>query len=371
MQRVAKCHRQLRLYLRSPDASPETALICSILFYAFESLMGDCSSAMQHLNNGINLLKQCQSAHITSSSSAGSSPDSATSPPPTTEGAGDDILPHLTTIFAKLDIHASTFDNERMPILTLVSADELAGTVHVVPNEFSGIDEAECVLTKLQNWLMHHIIAHVAHKHKPLGEFPQNLLRERFVLYQQFERFFFAMNMLLSSLSDMPPRALLLRIQARMYNAILVENIPFEPQKGPFGYAAPTVMSNDSLRTTLADIQAFLSLETVEDTSRTFTLASQLVAILYFLCLKTVDPVNREAAFALLQHPRLAAKDGLWETGKAISVIRTLMEQTKANIAHEQSLEYAGVDAFEDVGGLENAYREISTRHTEPPDRGL
>lgn len=377
MQRVAKCHRQLRLYLRSPDASPETALICSVLFYAFESLMGDCTSAMQHLNNGITLLKQYQTTQQVSGSSPGSSSGSSagspTSPPPTTDGAGDDLLPHLTSIFARLDIHASTFDDERIPILTLVSPDELSGAVHVVPTEFSGIDEAEGVLTKLQNWLMHHIIAHVAHKHKPLGEFPQSLLRERFLLYQQFDRFFFALNMLLSSLpTEIPPRALLLRIQSRMYHAILVENIPYEPQKGPFGYAAPEVMANDSLRTTLADIQAFLALERLEDSSQSFTLSSQLIAILYFLCLKTADPVNREAAFALLQNPRLPAKDGLWETGKAISIIRTLMEQTKANAAHKQSLERAGGDVFgEDVGGIENVYREISTAHTEPPDRGL
>lgn len=377
MQRVAKCHRQLRLYLRSPDASPETALICSILFYAFESLMGDCTSAMQHLNNGITLLKQYQSTKSAPESNPGSSRGSPTSPPPTTEGAGDDIMPHLASIFARLDIHASTFDDERMPILTLVSPEELAGTVHVVPTQFSSIDEGEVVLTRLQNWLMHHIIAHVAHKHKPLGEFPQPLLRERFIIYQQFERFFFALNMLFSSFPpEIPPRALLLRIQARMYYAILAENIPYEPQKGPglgpFGYAPPSAMSNDSLRSTLADIQAFLSLDGLEDTSRNFTLSSQLIAILYFLCLKTVDPVNRETAFALLQHPRLPAKDGLWETGKAISIIRTLMEQTKANMAQEQSLEYAGDDVFsQDVGGIENVHRDLSTQNTEPPDRGL
>ncbi|KAL4779435.1 hypothetical protein BJX76DRAFT_351789 [Aspergillus varians] len=345
MQRIGKCHRQLRLYLRSPDASPDTALICSILFYAFETLIGDSDLAIRHLNSGLNLLKQCQRS----------------------KNATDELMPHVEAIFSRLDIHASTFDYERMPILTLVSPEEMSGAVQVVPIELASVKEAEAVLTKLQNWLIHHIIAYVEYKHKPIGEFQRGLLQERFVLYQQFDRFFFALDLLLDSHpGDLPHRALLLRIQARMYYAILVENIPSDPSKPQFGYSDPIQMSKDSLRSTLADVQTFLSLDTKEHTPRSFTLASQLVAILYFLCLKTNDSFSRETAFALLQHSGIPAKDGLWESQKAVSIIKALIDQTTEHNEQRSLEETAGGVFDREDGGIENVFRELSARPATP-----
>ncbi|KAL4999476.1 hypothetical protein BDV10DRAFT_200705 [Aspergillus recurvatus] len=337
MQRVAKCHRQLRLYLRSPDASADIALICSILFFAFETLIGDCRSATQHLDNGLQLLKRCQIQMAPNHSARG------------------ELLPHLVSIFSRLDLHASTFDDERIPILTLASPDETSGLTHAVPSSLSSVDEAETVATKLQNWLMHHLIAHVAHKHKPLDEFPRGLLRERFVLYQQFQRFFFAFTALLDLLpGDILPRALLLHIQTKMYYSVLLENIPNDS----FGPCPPA----DSLRDALADIEKFLSMESTQQTTRTFTLSSQLVAILYFMCLKTPDAERRELAFALLRHSSMPAKDGLWELEKAASVIQTLVDQTKQHDP-SKSLEETGGDVFSpEEGGLEHVFRELSNQ---------
>ncbi|KAL4950935.1 hypothetical protein BDW69DRAFT_201755 [Aspergillus filifer] len=336
MQRMARCHRQLRLHLRSPEASPDTALICTIFFFAFETMIGDCVSATRHLDNGLTLLKQSQA----------------------TQSADDELFPHLANLFSRLDIHASTFDDERIPIMTLITEEEMLGVVHAVPTTLTTLDEAENVLTKLQNWLMHHIIENVLHKHKPLDEFPEETLQQRFVLYQQFERFFFAFDILLGSLpGDLPHRALLLRVQARMYYAILVENIP----RLPFGPPVP----NDGLRDTLADIQTFLSLNITESATQNFTLSSQLVAILYFLCLKTPDPESKKMAFELLQHSRLPAKDGLWEARKARYIIQTLMDQTQSHNA-TGSLEQIGGDVFRpDEGGLEHVFRDSSTKCNE------
>ncbi|KAL4899924.1 hypothetical protein BDW74DRAFT_171184 [Aspergillus multicolor] len=335
MERIARCHRQLRLYLRSPDASADTALICSILFFAFETLIGDSITATNHLDNGLYLLKRCQSQMAPSTS--------------------DGLNQQLTSLFTRLDIHASTFDDERAPILNLVTTDETAGFVNVVPSQLPTIVEAEIVLTKLENWLMHHIIAHAAHKHKPALEFPTDLLRERFVLYQQFERFFFAYSALLQSLSspdNIPPRALLIRIQARMYYSVLLENIPNDS----FGPCP----SSDSLRNTLLDLETFLSMESTEESSKTFTLSSQLVAILYFICLKTPDSERRKYAFGLLKHSRMPAKDGLWESEKAASIVQILIDQTKERAG---SLEQTGKDLIKpEEGGIEHAFREISNR---------
>ncbi|CBF73568.1 Zn(II)2Cys6 transcription factor [Aspergillus nidulans FGSC A4] len=336
MQRIAKCHRQLRLYLRSADASADIALICSILFYAFETLLGDCSTATQHLDNGLRLLKRCQMQALAHS-------------------GRDELLAHLVPIFSRLDINASTFDNERRPILTLVCLAERLGPMHVVPSSLASLDEAENVATKLENWLMHYLIAHVAYKHKPVDEFPRCLVRERFALYQQFERFFFVFAALLESLpGEIPARALLLRVQTKMYYSLLLENIP----NGSFGPCPPA----DSLRNTLADIEGFLSMESTQKSASTFTLSSQLVAILYFMCLKSTDVERRDTAFALLRHSSMPAKDGLWESEKAAAIVQTLIEQTKM-CEPSRSLEETGGDVFSpEEDGLEHVFRNLNKR---------
>ncbi|KAL5338208.1 hypothetical protein BJX70DRAFT_214654 [Aspergillus crustosus] len=345
MQRIAKCHRQLRLYLRSPNATPDTALICTILFYAFEILIGDSNSASLHLNNGLTLLRQVQAVD---------DPD-------------DELLPHLTSIFSKLDIHASTFDDRRMPILALVSPEEKSGSIHGVPAELSTIEEAEALLTKLQNWLLQHIIIHLPYKGKPLEDLPPELLQERFVLYQQYQRYLFALDNLLQSLpSTSTHRVLLLRIQARMYHAIVLENIPDHstgptPSGASFSASTPLHRPNDSLQDTLSDIQSFLSLEPPEDAPRNFTLSTQLVAILYFLCLKTDDTATRMTGLSLLQHAQLPPKDGLWDARKAVSIIQSLIDQT-ADKRQVTTLEAVG-DGILDTegGGLDEVLRRANS----------
>ncbi|KAL2852047.1 hypothetical protein BJY01DRAFT_232674 [Aspergillus pseudoustus] len=364
MLRIAKCHRQLRLYLRSADVSPETPLICSVLFFAFETLVGDAISAIQHLNNGLNLLKQSLARSHRSSST-------------------DEILPYLTALFSRLDVQASTFDDERAPVLTLVSLEEMSGSADAVPAQLTSLVEAEAVLTKLQNWLMHHIIAHVQHKHKPVEEFPPELLHERLVLYQQYERFLFGLNDLIASLpASMAHRALLLRIQALMYHAILLENIPQQtyptpsPSEASFSCStpAPSQMPNDALQSALLDMQRFLSSLGDRGTPRHFTLCSQLVAILYFLCLKTTNHKSREAAFSLLQHSNLPARDGLWEAQKAIVVLRTLMSQAPTQPGEEDAtaaaerLEDTGKEIFDaNDGGIEHVFRTLTCQSAPQP----
>ena len=108
LQAIAKSHRQLWAYLVSSRVSPETALICSLIFYILECLFGNAQQAIWHLSQGLMLLERCRTA-------AG------------TVAGSDSIYTHLTTVYARLDIHASSFDNERIPILKLTSLAQVAG----------------------------------------------------------------------------------------------------------------------------------------------------------------------------------------------------------------------------------------------------
>jgi hypothetical protein len=252
----------------------------------------------------------------------------------------------------------------------------MSGLVDIVPDTMSSLSEAEAALTKLQNWMMHHIIAYLSHKNQSMDQLPQGLIHERFVLYQQYERFLDALSTLLASLPvDMMHRALLLRIQALMYHAILLENIPkhtsspSSPNPSP-GYSPPSSPGpNDSFQSALLDTQRFLSSLSAPDTPRHFTLCSQLVAILYFLCLKTTDPQSQETALALLRHSRLPARDGLWEAQKAISIVQTLLGRVGARPEGMCRLEDAGEDVFsQEIRGMDQVFREITAQSVERVD---
>ncbi|KAE8145270.1 hypothetical protein BDV25DRAFT_144810 [Aspergillus avenaceus] len=316
LQRIARCHRQLRTYLASPDASAEVVLTCSVIFHACETLLGNTQQAITHLDLGLALLRRCRT-------------DTASS-------RSDDMIPYLSALFSNLDVQATIFNFKRgSPMLTLVSPEEKSGAVSVVPDTLLSTAHGEAVLLKLQNWMTHYIAKHTESKHLPPEATPADALRERLALDKQFRRF---IEQLPESSEDTPTkRMLLLRIQARMWYGILLRCIPslsvqvVDPDSGPCSHSLCATDHDRSLDcnidAALADIRSLLD-SFHQPSGHAFTLTSQLIAGLYYACTKTNSPRILETAFALLQHPCLPSRDGLWDAGMAASVVRSLLENT-------------------------------------------
>lgn len=120
LQVIVKSHRQLRAYLLSSrGVSPEPALICSLIFYILECLVGNAQQAIWHLNQGLMLLERCRTAY------------------PDIVAGSDSIYTHLAAVYARLGIQACGFDSKRTPILNLASSMQVAGLESVVPNDFN------------------------------------------------------------------------------------------------------------------------------------------------------------------------------------------------------------------------------------------
>ncbi|KAE8391638.1 hypothetical protein BDV23DRAFT_182450 [Aspergillus alliaceus] len=323
LQRIAKCHRQLRSYLSTPGASPEVALTCSTVFYAFETLIGNPQQAIRHLDLGLKLLQRCQK----------DSPSSHMSRP-------DDIVPHITALFSCLDIQASVYDLSRgPPMLSLVSSNEVHGVYHVVPEALQNIAQGEAVLLKLENWFTRHLKIYADVKHKPLAQIPLEVLHEREVLEMQFERFMTAIEELYEASEErFAKRILLLRIQARMYYGVLLQRFPWPCTEAlsvttDRGSSSTSVIhrqiSDHWLDTALSEISTLLDTPPGSTTSynRPFTLSTQLVGGLLHVCLKTTSKQTLETAISLLQHPNLPSRDGLWDAKATASVIQELLAQ--------------------------------------------
>ncbi|KIW10897.1 hypothetical protein PV08_10196 [Exophiala spinifera] len=364
MSMIGKCHRQLRAYLSRDGASPETALICSLIFYTFESLLGDSAKAIWHLDRGLTLLKQCQTDR--------------------TCETGDGLMESLTTMFNHLDIQASAFDDRRRLLVTLVSDAEVHGELDLVPDRFRDVAHAESILTKLQNWTLHHIIENLEHKGKSSDEMPLDILRERIMLGLQFERYGTALANLsasingdtsscLSAIPEVPlhseqacPRTetdtiLLCKIHFHCYRYLIRENLPSPLASDEEVISSPSTSSRSSsqsdtsptedLDVALDSLKSLLSLSLEyssngrapptgganNSTERIYTLSTHLIAMLYFLTLKATKPETLSTALELFSHPRIRnTRDGLWDAHTAFFVVQNLLK-LRDNGAHNNT----------------------------------
>ncbi|GAA92576.1 Zn(II)2Cys6 transcription factor [Aspergillus luchuensis] len=349
LQLIARSHKQLRIHLCSPDASIEVALICSVVFYTFEALLGNAVQAIRHLDQGLILLKRSQ----------------ATAP---VQNATDAILPRLTVLFASLDIQASTYNPNRRPILSLISPLEQSRLVPLILDSSSStLADAQMALTKLQNWMLHHLASSYPYKKKGLQLLPSDILLERHHLYDQLTRYIKTVSAYSTHLSG-PSTAncLLLRLQARMFRTIVAEDVP-----------SLQFTDSDSLRKCLQDISAvlesMLGYSSTQGTpaQRSFTLSTQLVAALYYICMKSNHPSIVDMALSLLRHKRLPHRDGVWDARTVEAVVHGIRRSSKlpewrigGQEATDYRLEYANEDLINAVGeGGLYEIREMLRRH--------
>ncbi|KAE8378523.1 hypothetical protein BDV26DRAFT_292190 [Aspergillus bertholletiae] len=311
LQRIAKCHRQLRIYLSSPDAVPEVALTCSVLFYAFEAIIGNTQQAIRHLDLSLTLLQQCRK-----NNSYMAKPD--------------DIVPHLAVLLANLDIQASIYDPHRgIPRLILTTPSEICGMHNVVPDTLSDVAQSEAVLLKLQNWICRHLSMNASVKHKPPAEIPPEILHERMVLEGQVKRYLTAIDRLYESSEEkVAQRILLLRIQGRMFYGVILQRFPIQGS-GDSTSITRSLTVPENWRDTLSEISILLDAapQYTASRSRPFTLSTQLVGGLLHACLKATHKDTLQIALSLLQHPNLPSRDGLWDAKVVESVVRSRLAQ--------------------------------------------
>ncbi|OAG44647.1 hypothetical protein AYO21_01137 [Fonsecaea monophora] len=331
MTMVSKCYVQLKNYLARSDAQPDVALVCSVIFYSLESLLGDTQQAISHLDSGLKLLKRTQH-----------------------EGkwADEQLIVQLTHLLERLDIQASSYDDLRLPVLELVGPEDTRGVLSVVPDSFQSLDHAEGVLVKLQNWTLRQLISQVQHKGKPSSEIPQGLWRERVVLRQQYERYRHSLsglgNNIGNSASNVSASAtkdgrqqlqhqqfLLLQISFHTFYSLIEENVPiaadamsYPPDdEDTLGTALSEVLGLLSLATRSASRSASALFPLASPSQRTYTLSTFLIGTLYFVCLKTTHPEILATACRLFSHPLLKhSRDGLWDSRLAEMVVKNVMK---------------------------------------------
>ncbi|KAJ5286770.1 hypothetical protein N7478_002456 [Penicillium angulare] len=346
---IAKSHSQLRTYLIR-EASTEVALICSLIFYTFECLVGNIEQALWHLDQGLTLFQRCYSDDTNFSDDT------------------ESTYGQLKATFPRLDIHASVFSPGRLPILILALPGQISGSVPVIPTQTAELSELEYALVVLQNWTLWHLATFLEYKELPADEIPSDVLIERLHLESQFQE----LEDVLQQLSTSPPgvvlyttiqhqRLTLLQCETLIFHAVLLENTFKSPDDPDISLQCASKFDHS-----LAHISTLLSSSSNEHkkapSNWEFTLSTNLVAMLYFICLKTTSRRILRTALSLMEGSLLESRDGLWNGSMAVGVIRRMMPESYMNDESQDKLvrlEDLGDGIVDASGGLDEAFQML------------
>ena len=275
----------------------KVALVCCIIFYCCETALGDWDAALQHLGNGLKLLKSVKEV--------------------------EDIR-ELTTIFERLDMQASFFQDDRVPMLSLTDWKDY---FTAVPEKgFSNTQEAHESLVKLQSWLYRFANTHVELHEASVDLLCADILDEKDALVQAYNRWSHAFENLQLAKKEEDQGTYGLRVLLIHFHIckMLLES-KFPVNEEIFG-ASPNPIAHKilDLAETLLDHTTRLNFSpsTTQPPRRNFSLESGVVAPLFALALKCSDEsvATRAAGMLSSSHRR----EGLYDAQTMAQILTQL-----------------------------------------------
>jgi hypothetical protein len=340
---VRVLHKRLK---QGGQRSHETALICSVLFYSFESALENIKEAIQHLDNGLRILQSV-------------SPEPGSAP-------AEGVVSQLTDVLSRMDLQASMYDDNRDLSLVLVSPEERQTGISDFLAGDNFRDEAEALfwLNKLQNWFWHLLTDNLQFKFRSMEDIPQALLEEKGRLSRHLDRWAERFSDIRKNIensecqSDTLRGSQLLIVHHQITQMLLASNLPLD--LSVFG-------SGSSLepRNLLQMIQSILynDQNTAHDSSdsvqQRFSSETGVIAPLFLLAMKSTDNHIVENAAKLLESCH--RREGLHHARAIFTVLRRLNEVREEREAiFEQvelaliPLEYWTIDMIDSrTGGLD------------------
>jgi hypothetical protein len=329
LDNYGKAIRTIRKRLTQPSSdTTKVALICCIIFYCCENTLGNPDSAQQHLNNGLQLLKS-SSMHPAK--------------------AEKDDIRALRTIFERLDMQASFFQDDRVPILSLPEWEKHKPDYDaLVPKaRFSTLQEAHESLVKLQSWLYSFIDRNVDFHDAGIEFLSSVVLDEKAALVTAYNSWSYAFeNSQLTEKhnDDIVYGRRFLLVHFRICQMIVDSKFPINEEV--FG-ASPNPAAHRilDLAETLLDYTTKLnsSPNATQTPRRNFSLESGVVAPLFALAFKCSDEsVATRAAHMLSMSQR---REGLYDAQTMAMILNHLRRSRDKERNVETEIESIDVTA--------------------------
>ncbi|RBR21702.1 hypothetical protein FVER53590_12817 [Fusarium verticillioides] len=348
-----KALRSLGKRIAQPsDGATRTALVCCILFYCCESTIGDRNAALQHLSNGLKLLASAQREKVA-------------------DGSKD--IESMTTIFERLDMQASFFEDDRIPILVSpeYKCEEPDHDPMPPHKDFLGLQDAQQRLVKLQAWLYHFVNKNSEFYQEAKESLSLDILEERSSLEQGYNAWIEGINEFENR--DRHDDQTLHGIRTLLVHFHVCQMIlqsKFPQDHSVFGASPnPTAHHILDLAETLLEhtIQVNASPSATRTPRRNFSLETGVVAPLFALAIKcSDDSVATRAAQMLASSYR---REGLYDAQTMSRIINELKRSRESAMQIKQQnggsiedvipLEYHIPDQY-DGGGIDKLLWSMS-----------
>jgi len=176
LEHIKQYNRAIRAFRKyiSPGSRPDphVVLLCTALFFNYESGRGDPKRALEHLESGLKFLKNVLNQQPSSKDSVNTSSDRL---------AVELINPSILHLFSRLDFQASVYDDNRIPVLPLMQEFE---TPH--PQPFHNIQEIQNSLGILLSRTLRFLVCANEYKYFPENDIPSWIRSEKYNLLMQF-----------------------------------------------------------------------------------------------------------------------------------------------------------------------------------------
>ncbi|TPX09844.1 uncharacterized protein E0L32_008866 [Thyridium curvatum] len=363
-----KAMRSLRKYMndlpedgmsRHDAALP--VLICSVLFYCFESARGDSAAAQQHLESGLAIIRGA----MCRKDMPRSTPD----------------IEELLQIFRRLDLQASMADDQRLPILIstpcpldICTVDQLVGDL-----PFTSLRQAQAILTKLESRVLGFLISNNQYKFYAAEELPPWLVEQKALYAEQYDKWsvffdeFTAQQVHPSTcaMAEFQSATLMLRIHYRIMLLLLQSSFPndlsiFAP--------SPADPSKSAIAKVLEDARSIIEANDRPEGKRmSFSAETGVIAPLFLIAMKSGDlNIICQARLLLASSKR---REGPYDTEMAGDILEGMMAfsndfqgRPPSDMMYEDGstmpLEYSGIHVLDSSVGLDGIARSLGAmRH--------
>lgn len=325
LQQYGKAMGRLKQRLaEEKELSAEVALVCCLVFISFTSVQGDFNMALEHLQMGLNILKEWTNRDKKGDQNP-SSQESLV--------MGEEFL----RMFSRLDLQATAFlDSQLLPpdniaaepqvdYKTLIprTARLFEGSASAMQKSFKSLDDARLTLEKLQNWVFLFIVKNYLYRVDQTNA-PQEILDERDCLNKmmhlwqlEFDEFLrLPDNEKLDERGQLGGLVLLVHHKSAkmMITGALTPDILYEKHQADFEYI---ITLSEQLQDKIEKAGC--------KSKRCARFSSEVgvIAPVFFTCNQAVDEALRLRAIKLLK--RMNRREGMWDSAVAATLAEKIL----------------------------------------------
>ena len=320
--------KSLRIYLDNNERpSRSMVLMCSAVFFCFDLVRGEQDAASRHLESGLQMLKYWQNNDSTASD------------------VDANEMGQLLAVFAHMDLEATVFDQDRVPVLQ-IRAEDTVGSSHCKDTSQTTLHDLHRSVFALSHAGIAFLVESVPHKTVDMCNIPEPIAHQRRQLVKSVESWMRrADNVTQKALSQPKDSDLhhkyrttiaMGKLHCGMMRLLLLHSLDDEIKA-----AAPSFDDEAAHLLDAAEIALSPRDQDTVSTKRRFSLHLGTVQPIFLLALKVQDASLRERALIILNCVQ-GRREGFHDAFAMAETVNMLASKAMGSVSETEStaLEY-------------------------------